>query len=135
MNAIGICLLGGFLFMQDVSACGQLAMGIRAGSESSYLAADRGPSLFGRWRSDQQINYQYSNPRFTISPVNANGYAYWLGSTTTQSFNNGKFGTIYYYDVTGNMQYSRSFIDIAGKNKRGLKLMLPTLNQRMFMQR
>lgn len=67
--------------------------------------------------------------------MNANGYSYWLGSTTTQSFNNGKFGTVYYYDVMGNMQYARTFIDIAGKNKRGLKLMLPTLNQRMFTQR
>jgi hypothetical protein len=126
----------GFFFLAASGAWGQFRpLAIRTGSELSYLAADKGPSLFGRWRSDQQINAKYPSPRLTISPVNANGSSYWLGSTTTQSFNNGKFGTVYYYDMMGNMQYARTFIDIAGKNKRGLKLMLPTLNQRMFMQR
>jgi hypothetical protein len=130
-----LSLIGCFLLVAG-SACGQFrSLDAKSRSESAYLSGRQRSSIFGRWRSDQQINYRYSNPRFTVSPVNANGYSYWVGSTTTQSFNNGKFGTVYYYDVMGNMQYARTFIDIAGKNKRGLKLMLPTLNQRMFMQR
>ncbi len=135
MNGAGIFLLVGLLTAAG-SACGQLhPLTIKMESESSYLSGSQGSPIFGKWRPDQQTNYRYASPRMTISPVNAGGYSYWLGSTTTQSYNNGKFGTIYYYDMTGNMQYSRAFIDIAGKNKRGLKLLLPTLNQRMFMQR
>jgi hypothetical protein len=102
-------------------------------SEKAYFMGNHKSSHFGGWHSDPQFMYKYNNPRQTISPVNSGSY--WLGGTTTQSFNNGKFGTIYYYDIMGNMQYARTFIDIAGKNKRGLKILLPTLNQRMFMSR
>jgi hypothetical protein len=71
----------------------------------------------------------------TTWPAATGNQPYFLGSTSTQSFNKGKFGTIYYYDVMGNMRYARTFIDIAGKNKRGLKLLLPTIvNQRMVGQ-
>lgn len=104
--------------------------------ESSYLRADHGMSTRGI-QSDPQTYALYSSPWLTFWPGTSGNatHTYWLGSTTTQSFNKGKFGTIYYYDMMGNMQYARTFIDIAGKNKRGLKLLLPTLNQRMFMQR
>lgn len=58
------------------------------------------------------------NPRPT-------GHFAWIGSVTSQSFNNGKFGTFYYWDMQGNLQGARGFIDLAGKNKRGFKLLFP----------
>lgn len=76
-------------------------------------------------QSDEQITFRYSSPWFTYFPGGTKSY--WLGSTTTQSFNNGKFGTVYYYDQLGNFRYANTFIDITGKNKRGIKLMLPTV--------
>ncbi len=128
-------LLAGYSYGQFRAVSGQSFAVNGSSSESSYLMGNQKPTQSGGWRSDPQAYYHYSSPRQTISPVMSNGSSYWLGSTTVQSFNNGKFGTIYYYDIMGNMLYSRTFIDIAGKNKRGLKLLLPTLNQRMFMQR
>ncbi len=53
------------------------------------------------------------------------GHFSWIGSVTSQSFNNGKFGTFYYWDMQGNLQATRGFIDLAGKNKRGFKLLFP----------
>lgn len=50
------------------------------------------------------------------------GDFYWMGSTTRQSYNEGKIGRTYYWDVQGNLRGSCLFIDIAGKGKRGLKL-------------
>ncbi|HCM76252.1 MAG TPA: hypothetical protein DIS90_07710 [Cytophagales bacterium] len=50
---------------------------------------------------------------------------YWASKVTTQSYGNGKWGTYYYWDVQGNLRDMRGFIDIAGKNKRGLKLVFP----------
>lgn len=50
------------------------------------------------------------------------GGNYWMGSMTTQSYNQGKLGTYYLWDMQGNLRESRMFLDIAGKNKRGLKL-------------
>jgi hypothetical protein len=53
------------------------------------------------------------------------GESYWAGTITTQSYNRGKLGTFYYWDVQGNLRESKFFLDIAGKNKRGLKLVIP----------
>ncbi len=103
-------------------------------SAAAYLYDGNLSASGGRWGSDAQTYSRYSSPWLTQWPGTTAGQAYWLGSTTTQSFNKGKFGTIYYYDMLGNMRYSRTFIDIAGKNRRGLKLLLPTINQRMFSQ-
>jgi len=50
------------------------------------------------------------------------GEFYWMGSTTRQSYNEGKIGRTYYWDVQGNLRGSCLFIDIAGKGKRGFKL-------------
>lgn len=50
---------------------------------------------------------------------------FWTGIVTTMSFNKGKFGTFYYWDVQGNLRGTRGFIDISGKNKRGFKLVFP----------
>lgn len=54
-----------------------------------------------------------------------NNNFFWTGSVTTLSFNKGKFGTLYYWDVQGNLRGMRGFIDISGKNRRGLKLVFP----------
>jgi len=102
-------------------------------SAAEYLNGLNVASSPKRWKSDAQTYASYSSPWLTQWGGSGN-QAYWLSSTTTQSFNKGKFGTIYYYDLLGNMRGARTFIDIAGKNKRGLKLLLPTINQRMFAQ-
>ena len=103
-------------------------------SESDYLKGKPGTTFAGL-HADPQLSYQYSSPWLTIWPGASGNHSYWLSSTTTQSFSNGKFGTIYFYDQLGNLRYASPFIDIAGKNKRGLKLLLPTINQRMFISR
>lgn len=50
---------------------------------------------------------------------------FWTGTVTTMSFNKGRFGTFYYWDIQGNLRGTRGFIDISGKNKRGFKLVFP----------
>ena len=47
---------------------------------------------------------------------------FWTGNVTTMSYNKGKFGTYFYWDLQGNLRGARGFIDISGRNKRGLKL-------------
>ena len=49
----------------------------------------------------------------------------WVSNVSSLSFNNGKFGSYFYWDIRGNLIDTRGFIDIAGKNKRGLKLVFP----------
>jgi hypothetical protein len=111
-----------------------LAQEIRTASlptASQYLKATQGSTgLFG-WKADPMITHQFTSPWSTTWPATGPGN-YWLSSTMTQSFQQGKFGTIYYYDMQSNMRYARTFLDISGKNKRGIKLLLPTINQRMF---
>jgi len=79
------------------------------------------PGLF----SDPARNYKLSSPVMFA----ASGYDYrmqnnffWTGNVTTMSYNKGKFGTYFYWDVQCNLSGTKGFIDIAGKNKRGLKL-------------
>jgi hypothetical protein len=65
---------------------------------------------------------------FMSQPINTNallGDSFWMGSVTTQSYNQGKIGRYYYWDLQGNLRGSLLFLDIAGKNKRGLKLVFP----------
>lgn len=98
---------------------------------TQYLSAtQRQPVLFG-WKADQMATQRFTSPWLTSWPTAGPGN-YWLSGTMTQSFQQGKFGTIYYYDMQSNMRYARTFVDISGKNKRGFKLLLPTINQRMF---
>jgi hypothetical protein len=91
---------------------------------SSMLA----PEIYGpRFiKSDRTINYQ---PKSIIlqnsSSITHRGESYYMGTMTTQSYNRGKLGTFYYWDVQGNLRESKFFLDIAGKNKRGLKLVFP----------
>ncbi len=127
-----VLMMAGASFGQSVPTSPVLALH-NTTSAAEYLRGLNSTTPQNRWRSDAQTYSQYSSPWLTQWP-GSGGQPCWLGSTTTQSFNKGKFGTIYYYDMLGNMSYARTFIDIAGKNKRGLKLLLPTINQRMFSQ-
>jgi len=88
--------------------------------------ADKSWSLPGL-SGDKQSIYRPAVP-FMSLPVNTTsllGDSYWMGSVTTQSYNHGKIGRYYYWDMQGNLRGSHLFLDIAGKNKRGLKLVFP----------
>lgn len=61
----------------------------------------------------------------TTTYTGESGSTYWTGNVTSQSYGKGKWGTFYYWDVQGNLRDMKGFIDIAGKNKRGLKLVFP----------
>lgn len=105
----------------------------------------------GQFRSPMAANYSYDQPllgtsKKTVIPglsadpgrnyrmvsplmLASSGYNwqmqnnfFWTGNVTTMSFNKDKFGTYFYWDVQGNLRGTRGFIDISGKNKRGLKL-------------
>jgi hypothetical protein len=77
-------------------------------------------------RSDPPQTFKTQSPVLSsIHNLNDNQRLSWISSVTTQSYGNGKFGTYYYWDVQGNLQGTRGFIDIAGKNKRGWKLVFP----------
>ena len=83
-------------------------------------------------RGDRQMNYKLAIP-FMSLPLNSRAFSadsYWMGSVTTQSYNRGKIGRYYYWDMLGNLQGSHLFLDVAGKGKRGLKLVFP--RQRTF---
>jgi hypothetical protein len=100
-----------------------------SGSLPSIISDDTGlfskRSIWGSFFSrDKQVLYR---PKSIQQIVNFTDYTfksgtYWMGSITTQSFNKGKLGRYYMWDVQGNLQESRMFLDVAGKNKRGLKL-------------
>ncbi len=62
---------------------------------------------------------------FSTSDWRGQNNFFWTGTVTTMSFNKGKFGTLYYWDVQGNLRGTRGFIDISGRNKRGVKLVFP----------
>lgn len=73
---------------------------------------------------DRDLTFRPSVPYVSL-PMNTTmplGDFFWMGSTTRQSYNEGKIGRTYYWDVQGNLRGSTLFIDIAGKGKRGLKL-------------
>jgi hypothetical protein len=71
--------------------------------------------------------YAASRPmlRPSVNTTSMLGDSFWMGSVTTQSYNRGKVGRYYYWDVQGNLRGSLLFVDIAGKHKRGLKLVFP----------
>ena len=88
---------------------------------ASFLYKSLWPSFFSRDR--QQLYRPKSIPLITLtSSASPKAGNYWMGSMTTQSYNKGKLGTYYMWDVQGNLRESPMFLDIAGKNKRGLKL-------------
>jgi len=76
---------------------------------------------------DKTRTFRQRSPGLSL-PVNTTallGEDYWMGSVTQQSYNGGKIGRYYYWDVQGNLRGSYLFVDIAGKNRRGLKLVFP----------
>ena len=78
--------------------------------------------------TDPVQNSRQTSPvlaNFSTSDWRAQNSFFWTGTITTMSFNKGKFGTFYYWDVQGNLRGTRGFIDISGKNKRGFKLVFP----------
>lgn len=98
------------------------------GQYFSYeLSALKTESPVKKWKSiftpDHQQTFRPKSPLMTslVGSSTKEGN-YWMGSMTTQSYNQGKLGTYYLWDVQGNLRESRMFLDIAGKNKRGLKL-------------
>ncbi|MEQ9591728.1 MAG: hypothetical protein RLN86_03985 [Cyclobacteriaceae bacterium] len=81
--------------------------------ESEYLATAI-PVYYQKFTSPQLINTS------TVRRAR-----YWTSAITSHSYGKGKVGTLYYWDVKGNLSDTQGFIDIAGKNKRGLKLVFP----------
>lgn len=79
-------------------------------------------------REDARQTFSYSAPALYTLPATDTQHQFqsqWVSSVSSLSFNNGKFGSYYYWDVRGNLVDTRGFIDIAGKNKRGLKIVFP----------
>lgn len=79
-------------------------------------------------REDATQTFGYVSPALYTLPAADTQHAFqaqWVSSVSSLSFNNGKFGSYYYWDIRGNLIDTRGFIDIAGKNKRGLKLVFP----------
>lgn len=121
-----------FIALLDLPAFAQLRAH-RSGTAASYFIQDEESDLITKWslpglRGDKQATvYRSSSPLLTL-PVNTTslqGDSYWMGSITTQSYNDGKIGRFYYWDIQGNLRGSYLFLDIAGRNKRGLKLVFP----------
>jgi hypothetical protein len=77
--------------------------------------------------SDEPQNYQYSSPALTWLPGDAfnSSSSFWIGNVSSQSYNNGRFGTYYYWDIQGNLKGTRGFLDLSGGKKRGVKLVFP----------
>jgi hypothetical protein len=73
------------------------------------------------------VRQKFASPRLsqTLSTSHDGVTNYWTSQVTSQSYGNGKWGTYYYWDVQGNLREMRGFVDLAGKNKRGLKLVFP----------
>jgi hypothetical protein len=122
-----------FVMLFDLSASAQLRARRVTTPTSYFVNDDLSDNLFRRWslpglRGDKQaIVYRPAAPLLSM-PVNTTslqGDSYWMGSITTQSYNQGKIGRFYYWDIQGNLRGSYLFLDIAGRNKRGLKLVFP----------
>jgi hypothetical protein len=131
---ISFTLFGILCLLYTVESIGQSTIDTYSSGLSSIAGATVGPERSpAKWTlpglsSDRPITtYKSGRPYLTL-PVNTTsllGSSYWMGSVTSQSFNQGKFGRFYYWDIQGNLRGSQLFLDIAGKNKRGLKLVFP----------
>jgi hypothetical protein len=84
------------------------------------------PSPLGL-QPDEQSVYTYQSPSLTSLPASSQNQsqAFWINNITSLSYNNGKFGTYYYWDLQGNLRGTRGFIDLSGKSKLGIKLLFP----------
>lgn len=76
---------------------------------------------------DESQTYYYSSPALTWLPGDAfnSSSSFWIGNVSSQSYNNGRFGTYYYWDIQGNLKGTRGFLDLSGGKKRGVKLVFP----------
>jgi hypothetical protein len=83
-------------------------------------------SPFGLLADEPQV-YRYSSPAMSWLPGDAfhSSTSFWIGNVSSQSYNNGRFGTYYYWDIQGNLQGTRGFLDLSGGKKRGMKLVFP----------
>ena len=105
---------------------------IRAARSTTVLEAIDIPKVNTSWRRflpglrpDADLTFKPSTTYLTLPVLGSSallGEFYWMGSTTRQSYNDGKIGRTYYWDLQGNLRGSCLFIDIAGKGKRGIKL-------------
>ncbi len=118
-----------FLTLIVVSAVAQNQSSVRFIPYPNVLATQhstlfRKSLLFPFLSPDRQLTYRPKSPQAmtVLGSTSLKGENYWMGSMTTQSYNQGKMGTYYLWDMQGNLRESRMFVDIAGKNKRGLKL-------------
>ncbi|MEO8473875.1 MAG: hypothetical protein ABI477_16865 [Chryseolinea sp.] len=78
-------------------------------------------------KPDKQLTFR-SSSTYRMLASNSHQFAgdpYWVGTVTQQSYNKGKIGRFYYWDLQGNLRDSFLFVDIAGRNRRGLKLVFP----------
>ena len=101
---------------QNVSEPYTFSQPILASSQKTFI-----PGIL----SDPIQNHRLSSPMMmSASSWNwrLQNQFFWVGSVTSMSYNKGKFGTYYYWDLHGNLRGTRAFIDISGKNKRGFKL-------------
>ena len=118
-------LLLGFIFcIAPIAVLYGQAREVASFHFSSILA----PEIYGpRFiKGDRTVNYQLKSVILqNYSSTSHRGESYYMGTMTTQSYNQGKLGTFYFWDVQGNLRESKFFLDIAGKNKRGLKLVFP----------
>lgn len=97
-------------------------------SNPSYQINSEESELLARKYNLKMHKYRLTSPRldqFTPTAADRSASSYWTNAITMQSYGRGKVGTFYYWDVQGNLRDMRGFIDIAGKNKRGLKLVFP----------
>lgn len=118
---LAILMVGGALAQSQNRALGSSLPSIVSDDTGLFSQHAIWGSFFSR---DKQLLYR---PKSIQQIVNFTDHTfksgtYWMGSMTTQSFNKGKLGRYYMWDVQGNLQESRMFVDVAGKNKRGLKL-------------
>jgi hypothetical protein len=121
-----------FSLLTILTAASSMAQNQNSSLQSSYstVFSQDTESFFNSSLSGSffTVDKQYLYRQKSILPItNFNSYSfksgiYWMGSITTQSYNQGKLGTYYMWDVQGNLRESRMFVDVAGKNKRGLKL-------------
>ena len=99
--------------------------------EAQKLSNEQNPIFYKLSSTHHNLKvqrYKLTSPRLVRSiPTSANrtGMSYWTNTITSHSYGKGKFGTFYYWDVQGNLSEMQGFIDIAGKNKRGLKIVFP----------
>ena len=114
-----------------------------ANTVKGQLAATQSSAILNHFADvKKSLSIQFGNPDFrhaSFSSVQSNvmsqpGQPAWTGSTSNQSFSNGKFGRFYCWDAQGNLRSSYLFLDISGKKKRGLKLAL-TKHRLLFQER